>query len=81
MSGVPEIAIGTACDDSGDIVVRLAFTLEGAQQCVADLMPDQARQMAGVLIEAAAQADSEDAFNTRAAEALLANLDAREADQ
>lgn len=58
MSGVPEIAIGTACDDNGDIIVRLAFALEGAQQCVADLVPEQARQMAGVLNEAADRAEA-----------------------
>lgn len=81
MGGPPEIGIGTAVDDSGEAVVRLVFVLDGAQQCVADLIPDQARQMAGVLIDASARAEIEDADNTRVAKALLADLEAREAGQ
>lgn len=74
----PEIAVGTGVDNEGVSVVRLVIVFDGAQQCVVDLMPENARGMAAILAEAAARAETEDAENTRVAQLLLNDLERRE---
>lgn len=53
MGGPPEIAVGTAVDDDGELIVRLSATIDGEQQFVADMLPCVARDMASALIDAA----------------------------
>ena len=69
MTGVPEIGVGWAMDDDGDPVVRLVVVINGAEQCVADLLPGDARSMAGALHAMADKVEE----SARAAAAQVAN--------